>query len=201
MPDEDRKARIKTFVQENWKFCLSVCLCVVFFVIAMTVYIHKEEKRVTEPITVKYEDSTNSEKMKKALGVDAGTSREITRQIERIHDGSVQPIVTYTVEAPTVDAAAVETSKAIKEGDARLPAPALEQTDRTVVTPNTDKQTVDVYKISLRNNHKIKSGLLSADSKTYLGAGYQAGRWEGMAYTKSGRGIDAASISYTIKQW
>lgn len=196
-----RKEVVIQFFKENWKFWLSVCLAVAFFIIAMTVYLHKEEKHVTEPITVKYEDSTNSGKMKKALGVDTGTSREVTRQIERIHDGDVRPVVTYTVEAPTVEAAATETAKAIKEGDARLPVPALEQTDRTVVTPDTGKQKVDVYKINLRNNHKIKAGLLSADGKTYLGAGYQAGRWESMAYTKSGKGIDAASISYTIKQW
>lgn len=197
----DRKEVVLRFFRENWKFWLSVCLSVAFFITAVTVYMYKEEKRVTEPITVKYEDLTDSEKMKKALGVDTGTSREITRQIERIHDGSVRPIVTYTVEAPTVEAAATETAKAIKEGDARLPAPALEQTDRTVVTSDPNRQTVDVYKINLRNNHKIKAGLLSADGKTYLGAGYQAGRWEGMVYTRSGKGIDAASVSYTIKQW
>lgn len=196
-----RKEVVIQFFRDNRKFWFSVCLAVAFFAIAVTVYIHKAEKRVTEPLTVKYEDSTNSEKMKKALDIDAGTSREITREIERIHDGDTQPIVTYTVEAPTVEAAATETAKAIKEGDARLPAPALEQTDRTVVTPDPNRQTVDVYKINLRNNHKIKAGMLSADGKTYLGAGYQAGRWEGMVYTRSGRGVDAASVSYTIKQW
>ena len=90
----NRKEVVIQFFKENWKLWLSVCLDVAFFVIAMTVYMHKEEKRVTEPITVKYEDSTNSEKMKKVLGVDAGTSREITRQIERIHDGDVRPVVT-----------------------------------------------------------------------------------------------------------
>lgn len=187
--------------REHWKFWLSILLAIAFFIIAVTVYMHKEERRVTEPLTVKYEDSTNFEKMKKALDVDASTSREITRQIERIHDDDVRPTVTYTIKAPTVDAAATETAKAIKEGDARLPAPALEQTDRTVVTPDPNRQTVDVYKINLRNNHKLKAGLLSTDSKTYLGAGYQAGRWEGMVYTRSGRSVDAASVSYTIKQW
>lgn len=196
-----RKEVVLQFFRNNWKFWLSVCLAVVLFAIAVTVYIHKEEKRVTEPITVNYEDSTNSEKMGKALDIDSGTSREITREIERIHDGDVRPIVTYTVEAPTVEAAATETEKSIKEGDARLPAPALEQTERTVVTPDPNKQKVDVYKINLRKDHKIKAGMLSADGKTYLGAGYQAGRWEGMVYTRSGRGVDAASVSYTIKQW
>ncbi len=113
--------------------------------------------------------------------------------------GQSSPI--YTVETPTVEAAATETAKSIKEGDARLPAPALAQIDRTVVTPDLNKQKVDVYKINLRKDHKIKAGLLSAAGKSHLGAGYQAGRWEGMVYTKSVRGIDAASVSYTIKQW
>ena len=193
--------KIKTFVLEHRKTIIIFCVFTAVLIFAMIIYMQKEEKRVTEPITVKYDDSANSEKMKKALDVDAGTSREITKQIERIHDGDVRPIITYTVDAPTVDTAATETAKAIKEGDARLPAPALEQTDRTVVTPDPNRQTVDVYKINLRNNHKIKAGLLSADGKTYLGAGYQAGRWEGMVYTRSGKGIDAASVSYTIKQW
>lgn len=187
--------------REHWKFWLSILLAIAFFITGLIVYMHHEEKRVTEPITVKYEDSTNSEKMKKALGVDAGTSREITRQIERIHDGDVRPVATYTVEAPTIEAAATETTKSIEQKDTRLPKQAVEKTDRTVITPDPNKQTVDVYKINLRNNHKIKAGLLSVDGKTYLGAGYQAGRWEGMVYTRSGRGIDAGSIMYTIKQW
>ena len=187
--------------REHWKFWLSISLAIVFFVTAITVYMHKEEKRVTGPITVNYEDSTNSEKMKKALGVDAGTSREITRQIERIHDGDVPPVVTYTVEAPTIEAAATETAKNIEQKDTRLPKQVVEKTDRTVITPDPNKQTVDVYKINLRNNHKIKVGVLQADRKTYGGAGYQAGRWEGMVYTRDGRQIDAGSIMYTIKQW
>lgn len=196
-----RKEVVLQFFRENWKFWLSVCLAVALFAIAVTVYMHKEEKRVTEPLTVKYDDSTNSEKMQKALDVDSGASREITREIERIHDGDMRPVVTYTVEAPTVEAAATETAKSIKEGDARLPAPALAQTDRTVVTSDLSKQKVDVYKINLRKDHKIKAGLLSAGGKSYLGAGYQAGRWEGMIYTKSGHSIDAVSVSYTVKQW
>lgn len=187
--------------REHWKFWLFILLAIVFFVTGLIVYMHHEEKRVTEPITVKYEDSTNSEKMKKALGVDAGTSREITRQIERIHNDDARPVVTYTVEAPTIEAAATETTKSIEQKDTRLPKQAVEKTDRTVITSDPNKQTVDVYKINLRNNHKIKVGVLQADGKTYGGAGYQAGRWEGMIYTRDGRQIDAGSIMYTIKQW
>lgn len=187
--------------REHWKFWLSILLAIVFFVTGLIVYMRHEEKRVESPKIVKYEDSTNSEKMKKALGVDSGASREITRQIERIHDGNVPPVVTYTVEAPTIEAAATETAKSIEQKDTRLPKPAVEKTDRTVITSDPNKQTVDVYKINLRNNHKIKVGVLQADGKTYGGVGYQAGRWEGMVYTRDGRQIDAGSIMYTIKQW
>ncbi len=198
MPD---KNEIIEFFREHWKFWLSILLCIAFFVIGSIIYMHYEEKRVESPKIVKYEDSTNPNTLSKAIRVDSGTAREITREIERIHDGNTQPVVTYTVEAPDIETAATETAKSIEQKDTRLPKQAVEKTDRTVITPDPNKQTVDVYKINLRNNHKIKAGLLSADGKTYLGAGYQAGRWEGMAYTKSGKGIDAASVSYTIKQW
>lgn len=187
--------------REHWKFWLSILLAIVFFVAGLIVYMRYEEKRVESPKIVKYEDSTNPETLSRTIRVDSGTSREITRQIERIHDGDVPPVVTYTVEAPTIKAAATETAKNIEQKNTRLPKQVVEKTDRTVITPDPNKQTVDVYKINLRNNHKIKVGVLQADGKTYGGAGYQAGRWEGMVYTRDGRQIDAGSIMYTIKQW
>ena len=193
--------RIKIFLHDNWKFCLSICLFTVLFIIFMINYMGKEEKRVTEPNTVNYDDSTNSKAMEKQLSVNPGASREITRQIERIHDGDVQPTVTYTVDAPTIYSAAEKTARQIEEGGATLPKQALEKTDRTAVTADPKKQTVDVYKINLKDNHKIKAGIMTAGGKAYVGVGYQAGRFEGMAYTKNGHGLDAASVSYTIKQW
>lgn len=192
---------IKFFLHDNWKFCLFICLFTAFFIIFMINYIGEEEKHVTEPKTVNYDDSTNSRAMEKQLNVNPGASREITRQIERIHDGDAQPTVTYTVDAPTIYSAVEKTARQIEEGDATLPKQALEKTDRTAVTADPKKQTVDVYKINLKDNHKIKAGVMTADGKAYVGIGYQAGRFEGMAYTKNGHGIDAASVSYTIKQW
>lgn len=192
---------IKIFLHDNWKYCLFICLFAAFFIIFMINYMGKEEKRVTEPKTVDYDDSTNSKAIEKQLSVNPGASREITRQIERIHDGDVQPTVTYTVDAPTIYSAAEKTARQIEDGDATLPEQALEKTDRTAVTADPKKQTVDVYKINLKDNHKIKAGVMTANGKAYVGIGYQAGRFEGMVYTKSGRGIDAASVSYTIKKW
>lgn len=193
--------RIKIFLHDNWKFCLSICLFTAFFIVFMINYIGKEEKRVAEPKTIKYEDSTNSKAVEKQLRANPGDAREITRQIERIHDGEVPPTVTYTIDAPNVYSAAEKTARQIEDGDATLPERALEKTDRTAVTADLKKQVVDVYKINLKDNHKIKAGIMTAGGKAYVGVGYQAGRFEGMAYTKNGHGLDAASVSYTIKQW
>jgi ABC-type Na+ efflux pump permease subunit len=198
MPD---KNGIIEFFREHWKFWFSILLCIAFFAIGSIIYMHYEEKRVESPKIVKYEDSTNPDTLSKTIRVDSGTAREITREIERIHDGNTQPVVTYTVESPDLETAATETAKSIEQKDPSLPKQAVEKTDRTVITPDPNKQTVDVYKINLRNNHKIKVGVLQVDGKTYGGVGYQAGRWEGIAYTRNGKQIEAGSIMYTIKQW
>lgn len=99
------------------------------------------------------------------------------------------------------EAGARQVAKDIQAGKPTVPAAAAEKTDRTVVTADTDRQKVDVYKINLRRSHKIKAGIMTADGKTYGGIGYQAGKWEGMIYTRSGRKVDAAAITYTLAEW
>ena len=89
----------------------------------------------------------------------------------------------------------------IKKGSPALTNEATRKTDRTVVTANTDKQKVDVYKINLRKDHKIKAGLLTADGKVYGGVGFQSGKWEGLVYTRSGRKVEASSLTYTLAEW
>lgn len=148
----------------------------------------------------KYADTTDQDKIKKDLAVDATTAGQIVKEIQYIHDGTTPPNVTYYVQSPTVKKAAEQTADAINKNDTALPAAATEKTDRTIVTANTDQQKVDVYKINLRNNHKIKAGILYADNKAYAGIGYQAGRVEAMAYM-SADGKKAGAVNYTVKEW
>lgn len=161
----------------------------------------KEEKRATEPIRVKNEEMMNSDAVKKNLKVDSRAADDISREIRCIDRENVVPAASYVIEAPTIEKAADITTWEIKENNQSLPAAATEKTDRTVVATDSQKQKVDVYKINLRNNHKIKAGVLTADGKTYVGAGYQAGRWEAAAYTHTGRQVEAGSVMYTVKQW
>jgi flagellar biosynthesis protein FliP len=83
----------------------------------------------------------------------------IVKEIQYIQNGTTPLNVTYYVQSPTVEKVTKQTADAINKNDTSLPAAATEKTDRTVVTANTDQQKVDVYKINLRNNHKIKAGV------------------------------------------
>lgn len=192
---------LKTFVQEHRKIIIIFCVFAAFLIFATIIYMQKEEKRVTEPIRVKNEEMTNPDAVKKNLKVDSRTADDISREIRYIERENVVPAASYVIEAPTIEKAADITTREIKENDPNLPAAATEKTDRTVVATDSQKQKVDVYKINLKDNHKIKAGLMTAGGKAYVGIGYQAGRFEGMAYTHDGRNIDAAAVTYTIKQW
>lgn len=169
-------------------------------------YLHHEKTAQEAPKVMKYQDTTNPDKLKNTLDVDANTAGQLVKEIEYIHDGKVAPETTYYVAAPNLERAADNTANDINttmdtgKNLKNLPTAAAEKTDRTVVAANTDQQKVDVYKINLRNNHKIKAGVLYADDKAYAGIGYQAGRFEGMAYM-SADSKKAGAVNYTVKGW
>ena len=158
-------------------------------------------RRKSEPIVMPQEQTTDTQAVKKQLGVSQGTAEKITKEIHYIQTGETQPQVTYYVTAPTVETAAEKVAKDIKDGQPSVPKEATQKSDRTVVTADKDRQKVDVYKINLNKTHKIKAGLMTAGGKTYGGIGYQAGKWEGMVYTRSGKKIEAVSITYTLAEW
>ena len=158
-------------------------------------------RQKSEPIVMPQEQTTDTQAVKKQLGVSQNTAEKITKEIHYIQTGETQPSVTYYVTAPTVETAAEQVAKDIKEGQPTVPKEASQKSDRTVVTADKDKQKVDVYKINLNKAHKLKAGVMSADGKTYGGIGYQAGKWEGMVYTRSGRKVEAAAVTYTIAEW
>lgn len=155
---------------------------------------NKKEK----PVVMTQQEATTPEKVERAVHVTPIESRVITREIERSADAP--PAVTYYVQAPTVERAAAETATAIKRQSPNLPAAVTKKTDRTIVTADTSRQKVDVYKITLRKAHKIKTGMTYIDNHAYLSAGYQAGRWEGLAHFNA-EGFKGATVMYTLKEW
>jgi preprotein translocase subunit SecF len=151
---------------------------------------HTAVKEMTE------QQITNPSDVKKALDVSDSEAKEIVEKVETVKE----PEVSYTVEAPTVESAAEKVTDQIKNEDSTIPKAATAKTDRTAVVADITKQKVDVYKINLRNNHKIKAGVSYIDNKAYADVGYQAGRVEVIGHY-GGPNKDGVSVMYTLKEW
>lgn len=169
--------------------------------IAGMIYGCHKEQRATQPTVMPYQDTTDPAKTADKLKLSDDSAKAVTREIYHIQQTQPTPQVTYYVQAPDLTAGTETVARDIKEDKPSVPAAAREKTDRTVVTTDHDHQKVDVYKVNLRKPHKVKVGAMTTGDKTYYGVGYQQGRWEGMAYTRSGRKIEAAAVTYTIAEW
>ena len=177
-------------------FCVltAFCLLVIYFAV------NHAKRPSDEPVRMRFSDTEDKNSVKKNLRVSDREAAEIVTKIERIHDGTTRPNVSYYVTAPNLTTAADKTEQAIRKNDSQIPLAARAKSDRTVVTVDEEKQKVDVYKINLRNNHKIKAGGTYIDGKPYLSIGYQAGRVEGIVHT-DGTGVRGCSLMYTVKEW
>lgn len=158
-------------------------------------------KQPSESTTrMQFSDTEDKNSVKRQLRTSDREAAQIVTKIERIHDGTTKPNVSYYVTAPNLNAAADKTEQAIRKNDSQIPLAARAKSDRTIVTVDDERQKVDVYKINLRNNHKIKAGGTYIDGKPYLSIGYQAGRVEGIVHT-DGTGVRGCSLMYTVKEW
>lgn len=182
-------------MDENKKkiLLITILLCCAA-AIAGIIYSHEKSLKERTKI-VRPEELKNTDTIQKTLSIDKDNAERLKERIP-----TSQPSVTYYITSPSVESAAEETKERINRNDESLPKIATEKTDRTVVTPNEEKQKVDVYKINLNKNHKIKAGVMTTGNKTYYGVGCQQGRWEGMVYSR-GKKINAGSITYTVKEW
>ena len=169
--------------------------------IAGVIYGCSREQKATQPTVMPYQDTTDPVKAADKLKLSDDSAKAVTREIYRIQQTQPTPQVTYYVQAPDLTSGAETVARDIREDKPSVPAAAREKTDRTVVTADKDRQKVDVYKVNLRKPHKIKVGAMTTGDKTYIGAGYQYGHWEGMLYTRTGRKVEAGSITYTIVEW
>ena len=177
-------------------FCVLTLFCLLGIYFAVN-HVKQPSEATTQ---MQFSDTTDKNSIKKDLRVSDREAAEIVTKIERIHDGKTAPNVSYYVTAPNLNAAADRTEQAIRKNDSQIPLAARAKSDRTIVTVDEEKQKVDVYKINLRNNHKIKAGGTYIDGKPYLSIGYQAGRIEGIAHIGQD-GRQGGTLLYTIREW
>ena len=170
-----------------------------------------EEKTIAEkPAVLTQEQTQNAADLRAQLDISRANAQALQKRLIEAQTGQRAPSVTYYVTAPTVERAAQVVERQIKEDAPTLPRAAREKSDRTVVTSITkdkdgqplpqDEQKVDVYKINLRKDHRIKAGTSVIDGKALMTVGYEQGRFETLAHF-DGQHYKGATVMYNIVEW
>ena len=203
--------RAKQVVTEH-KTTLLVIVCLLIVGIAYAIGHHSatEQAAADKPAVMSREETQDKAALRAQLDISKSNAETLQNRLAEAQAGQRAPTVTYHVTAPTVERAAQVVERQIREDSPTLPRAAREKADRTVVTPITkdkdgkalspDDQRVDVYKINLRKDHRIKAGASVIDGKALMSIGYEQGRFEALAHFDGSR-YKGATVTYNIIEW
>lgn len=188
-------SKILTYTKTH-KRTLQVIIPLLAFVFLCVGCYHLYNKRqIEKAVVITQQQAKSPKELSKAIHVTEQQAQEVISIKER-----TQPVATYYTQAPTVEKAAEKVKQDIAHSNPNLPKAATEKTDGTAVVANTEEQKVDVYKINLNKEHKIKAGVTVIDKKMYETIGYQAGRVEMLGHFE-GTQFKGGSVLYTVKAW
>ena len=206
--------RIKAFLDKHYLFYGVIKWVLIVAVIAglaaIVDHFSTRQSTAEKPAVMKQEETQDAERLRAQLDVSRANAEALQRRLANVQRGGQAPSTTYYVTAPTVERAAQVVESQIRKDDPKLPRAAREKSDRTVVTPITqdkdgkdlspDDQRVDVYKINLRKDHRIKAGASVIDGKALMTIGYEQGRFEALAHFDGSR-YKGATVTYNIIEW
>ena len=196
----------------RYRVALLVMLCVVLLGAAYALGRSSASEQTTaeNPAVMTQEETQDMAALRAQLDISRANANALQQRLTEAQAGQRAPSTTYYVTAPTVERAATVVERQIRTDDATLPMAAREKTDRTVVTPITkdkngqdlppDQQKVDVYKINLRKDHRIKAGATMVDGKVLMTVGYEQGRFEALAHFDGGK-YKGATVMYNVAEW
>ena len=202
--------RVKDTITTHKTTC-AVILAVLLVCIAYAVGRYAgHEAEQGKPAVMTQEETQDVKELRNQLDISERNAADLQRKLADVQRGGQAPSTTYYVTAPTVERAATVVERQIRMDDATLPIAAREKTDRTVVTPiikgvdgkdlPADQQKVDVYKINLRKDHRVKAGATMIDGKALMTVGYEQGRFEALAHFDGAR-CKGATVMYNVAEW
>ena len=188
-----------------------LAILLILLLLILCVSFSREKQTATEkPAVLTQEQTQDVTALRNQLNISRANANALQQRLTEAQAGQRAPTVTYHVTAPTVERAAQVVERQIKEDSPTLPRAAREKSDRTVVTPIVkDKdgkdlppadQKVDVYKINLRKDHRIKAGMSVIDGKALMTVGYEQGRFEALAHFADGK-YKGATVMYNVAEW
>ena len=203
--------RVKQVVTKH-KTALLVIVCLLIVGIAYAVGRQSapEQTAAEKPAVMTQEETQDTAALRQQLDISKGNAEALQRRLADVQAGQRTPAATYYVQAPTVERAATVVERQIRTDNPTLPRAAREKSDRTVVTPitkdvdgkdlPTEEQKVDVYKINLRKDHRIKAGETMIDGKALMTVGYEQGRLEALVHFDGGK-YKGATVMYNVAEW
>lgn len=205
--------KIIDWLKHNAIYVIAAALALAAVAIsAIGIYMERQQKQAEQQksAVVTQEQTRDAKALQRQLDISRANADALRRELAAVQAGQRTPAATYYVTAPTVERAATIVERQIKDDDPTLPMAARERADRTVVTPIVkdkdgkelppDKQRVDVYKINLRRDHRIKAGATMVDGKAYATVGYEQGRFEALVHFDGTR-VRGSSVMYNIVEW
>ena len=203
--------KIKTAMYAH-KIPLMTILLVLLVGVAYIVGRHSasEQTAAEKPAVMTQEETQDIKALRNQLDISRANANALQQRLTEVQAGQRAPTVTYHVTAPTVERAAQVVERQIREDDPTLPRAAREKSDRTVVTPITqdkdggtlppEEQKVDIYKVNLRKDRRIKAGASVIDGKALMSVGYEQGRFEALAHFDGGR-YKGVTVMYNVIEW
>ena len=201
--------RVKRAVTEHKAALMSILLILLLLILGIALS-REEQTALEKPAVMTQEQTQDVKALRNQLDISRANAQALQKRLAEAQAGQRAPSTTYYVTAPTVERAAQVVERQIKEDAPTLPRAAREKTDRTVVTPitkdkdgkqlPTEKQKVDIYKINLRKDRRIKAGASVIDGKALMSIGYEQGRFEALAHFDGGR-YKGATVTYNIIEW
>ena len=203
--------KVKDFAAEH-KTVVLVVILVMLVGIAYAVGRHSvaEQTVAEKPAIMTQGQTQDAAALRAQLDVSRANAEALQKRLTEVQAGQRTPSATYYVQAPTVERAATIVERQIKEDAPTLPRAAREKSDRTIVTPITkdkdgqplapEEQKVDVYKVNLRKDHRIKAGTSVIDGKALMSIGYEQGRFEALAHFDGSR-YKGVTVMYNVAEW
>ena len=206
--------RIKVFLDKHYLFYGVIKWVLIVAVIAglaaIVDHFSTRQSTAEKSAVMTREETQDKEALRAQLDISRANAQALQKRLAEAQAGQRAPTTTYYVSAPTVERAAQVVERQIRTDDVVLPMAAREKSDRTIVTPITqdkdgkelpaEQQKVDVYKINLRKDHRIKAGASVIDGKALMTVGYEQGRFEALAHFDGGR-YKGATVTYNIIEW
>lgn len=206
MMDEEKRKRKAHIIA----LLLTVVIVIFGFAYAIGRHSAPEQTATEKPAVMTQEQTQDVTALRNQLNISRVNANALQQRLTEAQAGQRAPTVTYHVTAPTVERAAQVVERQIREDSPTLPRAVREKSDRTVVTPitqdkdgkqlPTEEQKVDVYKINLRKDHRIKAGASVIDGKALMSIGYEQGRFEALAHFDGAR-YKGATVTYNIIEW